>query len=928
MSASRPPQTAPALSPAELELKSMWQDAELEFSQLTRPSRSLRTDREKRLEDVLAELDRKYRPPEDGDKASAAKARAKIRTTIGQVLSCIQLLGGLAAQGASIVFGPATLCFNAISFLIDIPGRVASVYEGVGNLFEEISHFLVLFKIYENYTTLDPSLRDGTHKLMVSLVRICGLSIRIIEGGVLHHIKIGAKITFLNDDSGVRAELTKFKALIDKQSHVTEAVTLQHVLSSEGKIVEVLNAHYENAEKLTNLEGNMSIVVADVNDRKMQMIVSERVEQIAKMLSMTKEPAEDARRSMQKMRDNLLAGSGQWLLDHEDYEEWKTTKSDAIPLLLLSGDAKTGKSSLLAAIEGNIRKNNNDVAVAYYEFVGRDAKILRDKNEVLVLALKSMALQIAGQYKLYAREMAAQRDDFKPPEAGKEKDSVEKLWWDKLHFSRFSRIKEDANVILIFDGLEELSDSNRTGFLKFLKTITARSSAKAVQQHVRIIATGAPKVFENTLLAPIAISESNMADIKLYIEEELKTTESLQGQHVEMLDLLEAIQETLPEVARGSFSTVQQKLERIKEAVDSDAYLDDVETILREDPAEDSGKLAWKILSDLNATLNAHEIDQLNKLLHWCVFGFGPFDIDELRATVYLSSGKSTLQPFETKLRKKYAKLFTIEGDRVYMEDDIDELFRFGHPISKNDAKADLENARISMTVSINQADSRSVQQFFWDLTERVGIGRFDFLNESNLDRDGKGVIHTEMGQAHLHITEQLLKLLNDELNEKTNCLVRYALRQLPWHLRELHLSLKDGKLEDEQRRNIGKGVVDLLSDAEGIGKFLDAKCRLPSDWLEPDEAVIFRDWLTDKRVIDVLQPKERRWVKLHTADSEGNSGIFKPTTLAVARRWLRDRDWPAWKTYVWIQSYIGLVNFDHILKGPSTDLLAAKYEA
>lgn len=161
------------LSPAEAELRRMWQDAENDFCLMTR--KNLRADPEKRLEDVLQELERKYRP----ETPEGRSTKAKIGDTIGKVLNCVQLLGGLAAEGASIVFGPATLCFNAISFLIDVPGKVASVYEGVGNLFEEVSNFLVLFRIYGNYTKLDPELRDGTHKLMVSLIKICGLSIKM-----------------------------------------------------------------------------------------------------------------------------------------------------------------------------------------------------------------------------------------------------------------------------------------------------------------------------------------------------------------------------------------------------------------------------------------------------------------------------------------------------------------------------------------------------------------------------------------------------------------------------------------------------------------------------------------------------------------------------------------------------------------------------
>jgi len=172
MAVPRPPPKA-ELSPAEAELRRMWQDAENEFSQMTR--KNLRADPEKRLEDVLQELERKYQPETSEERST----KAKVGDTIGKVLSCVQLLGGLASQGASIVFGPATLCFNAISFLIDVPGKIAKVYEGVGNLFEEVSHFLVLFRIYGNYTKLDPELRDGTHKLMISLVKICGLSIKM-----------------------------------------------------------------------------------------------------------------------------------------------------------------------------------------------------------------------------------------------------------------------------------------------------------------------------------------------------------------------------------------------------------------------------------------------------------------------------------------------------------------------------------------------------------------------------------------------------------------------------------------------------------------------------------------------------------------------------------------------------------------------------
>lgn len=156
----------------------MWNEAEREFNELTK--KNLRADREKSLNEVLQEFEKKYKPPGyDSGKDTGRMSKGKIRETILKVLNCIQLLGGLAAQGASIVFGPATLCFNAISFLIDVPGKVASVHDGIGTLFEEVSQFLTLFRIYHDYETLDPEIGEGAHTLMVSVVRICGLSIKM-----------------------------------------------------------------------------------------------------------------------------------------------------------------------------------------------------------------------------------------------------------------------------------------------------------------------------------------------------------------------------------------------------------------------------------------------------------------------------------------------------------------------------------------------------------------------------------------------------------------------------------------------------------------------------------------------------------------------------------------------------------------------------
>ena len=120
------------------------------------------------------------------------------------------------------------------------------------------------------------------------------------------------------------------------------------------------------------------------------------------------------------------------------------------------------------------------------------------------------------------------------------------------------------------------------------------------------------------------------------------------------------------------------------------------------------------------------------------------------------------------------------------------------------------------MTVPINNGDLRNTQQFLWDLTERVGVGHFDFFT-AHIEAISKGVIQCSEAESHALISEQLLKLLNDEPLDKTEALIKYALAYLPSHLEKVIDKLKEEKLGVAARKAIAKRLVDLLSDVDTI---------------------------------------------------------------------------------------------------------------
>ncbi|TGO12725.1 hypothetical protein BTUL_0083g00280 [Botrytis tulipae] len=838
--------TITAESPrVDLELQKLWDEAQSEFHKNT--NRKLASIPPRKIEDVLVQLKEKFQP-EDGVQPST---KHKTKDAIEKILKCIQLIGGVAAEAASTVFAPATLCFNAISFLIDIPQKVAEVYEGLGNLFEEMTHAMALLNIYGSLKRLDRELKGGIHKIMVSIVRICGLSINIIDGGKKSKVRAILKATFLKDDSGIKDELSNLKNLIKRQNHLTGVITLKNILDNSAVTDELLKGQISFArvqelftEQQRHIADKVTYVEGDLKAKKDEKIASDRVEKISKLLSMPEGSAKanTAREEVKDIRKQLPEDAFKWLSTAYEYNEWLESLDDACVspywrLLYVYGEQTWPLHITLS--------------------LGCDTKTTETaSNNGIVYALKSMALQLATQSKAYAAALSQlEEKDLRITDTRER--SAEIQWWDKLRFAKDPGNREPSRIVLLFDGLDKLPKSDAHNFLKFLREQT-RVFASERSFQLFILVTGR---YDNNYYG-MGIIDHTKDDINSFIEQELDRLDFLQGQDVETKQLRKSIRERLPKIAEGSFSVVLQELIRIREAVKSDAYSDDIEAILDQDPSGDMGRLP--------------------------------------------------VQPLEKKLEEKFAKAFPrLKRDNVRVDFPIKQfLERSGSDVPTVTASAyNIETAKISMTVAIHQADLHSVQRFSWDLTERTGIEIFDFSPASS-DNEKKITISSTWIQAHCRITEQLLKLLNEEPSNETIHLVVYALKFLPLHTGEVKkaLLLGNGKTDRPKLQAIAKRIVDLLSDAEAIEKFENIAKFMSNTWWSLDNVKIIRDFIKDERTIDQLGPRERRWVKTHTK-SEGKVDFYWPITLMIAKRWLWDssRTWSPYDSYLWVDKFIDI---------------------
>ena len=126
----------------EQSFQQMWAEAQMRFMEKTK--RSLRQPRNRALSDVMKTLEEHFNPQDSEE----SQKHQRLKQSASDVLIFVQMLGGITAQAAALVFGPANLCFNAMNFLLTVPTRVSGLYDGTCNALS------VCLDMYENFQDL------------------------------------------------------------------------------------------------------------------------------------------------------------------------------------------------------------------------------------------------------------------------------------------------------------------------------------------------------------------------------------------------------------------------------------------------------------------------------------------------------------------------------------------------------------------------------------------------------------------------------------------------------------------------------------------------------------------------------------------------------------------------------------------------------
>lgn len=268
--------------------------------------------------------------------------------------------------------------------------------------------------------------------------------------------------------------------------------------------------------------------------------------------------------------DAIIPGTGQWLLCHPSFLQWKSRAAEEGGVLSILGKHGSGKSHLAALVIHNLQKhrdtenslkNSTRVALAYvycsaqWKISAADGvKGVHGDGSAANLLLRSILRQLYQQLPL-DQDVASIRDS-----CFERKDQQPERMVVRNAIIELTGALDD--VFIVVDGLDECSSFGETEFEMLCQFIASLGSKG--QCNIIVLNRPGYAAIENNLarFPHINVDEgANSSDIANFIASKTSTA------RIKSQSSLDAIQATLQEKADGMFLWVSLVVDSIKKEV-------------------------------------------------------------------------------------------------------------------------------------------------------------------------------------------------------------------------------------------------------------------------------------------------------------------------------------------------------------------------
>ncbi|KAJ5981977.1 hypothetical protein N7451_012077 [Penicillium sp. IBT 35674x] len=787
------------------------------------------------VDEVLAQI----RTRQDGEDEKNKKFQTA-KDVIGKTLTFITVLGGIAAQGASMVFAPSSLCFNAVSYLIAVGAKYKRIFSSLAELFRRISDVLERCKIYMRLPadTVDISLRKIINEELVCFVEICALSIKLLKG---KRTLTALKVFAFDSDEGVSSQLDRLALLVERESQMRATLGFESQKTSEIVIVETRDGTQKvnaSVDKLLTFERQRD---AEIN--------------IDASLGTPSETYKVIQALYKRRLNDQISGSGEWLQRDPLYTAWTDS-------FLFAAIVKHLQELYTEATE-----NMTCTSISYYMF---DQQELKDTS--LIKALEVLAWQIAKADMVYRKELGSVTTAGINQIRGLCKQLFGKAF------------KNDSTFFLLFDEIDHMDKQHLKEFVHLLEEWQSTASTWP-RFTLRILLIGRTETMNKIKaqideeISVIDMASANRDDMINFINDRMNKMEILDGSSDQVVMLRGDILEGLTKDTKGDFVNLELLLNEISRK----KRPSEIRDVLARSGENRSNTIARKV-EMLNETLSDEDVSELNYPLTWVVFAEGFPTVDFLEAALFLRSREPSLRSLADSIRGQYSSLLCIEGIHVYfVSSSMKDFFR-----TKPSSEGTRDEQNLDTVGDVSEPEVRIVRRFLESVCDPELFKKFGFdelFKRKTKEKTVRITVDTET--AHLMIVSACLEAICSKASPNLNPLVWYAEAKLGSHLQQADPALT----QPQQKIAIGPQLVKIFTDEEVIDRWWrSSSLRLRALWIYDDDyAEVTVKWLQDSAVTKNISEEERKWVKSLSSKSQLDADLVEHIGRVCARKWLQE---------------------------------------
>jgi hypothetical protein len=780
------------------------------------------------------------------------------------------------------VFAPSTLCFNAISYLIETGAKYKRIFSSLAELFQRISDVLERCKIYMRLPAdaVDASLRKIINEELVCFVEICALSIKVMRG---NKMLIALKVFAFDSDEGVSAQLERLAWLVERESQMRATLGFESQKISERVIVEARDG-------TRRVSASVDELLTFEKKKDADSMAKRLLGSIENNLDTPSEFFKDVQANFKRYLSEQVPGSGQWLQSDPHYASWVDSPRSRCSILGLSGAQGVGKSFLFAAIVKHLQEMCNEgsedmirTSVAYY-ILDKDTN-----GPSLLKALQVLAWQIAKADMVYRKDLSLVQT------AGV--NQIGSIC--DILFGRSS--KRDSTFYLLLDGIEQTDKQHLKEFLHVLDEWQSRSPGWS-RFTLRILLSGRTETMGRVKdhlgdgISVIDVAMKNRDDILKFINNQMDKMDILSGSTYQVQSLRAEILDGLAKRTNGDFVSIRLLLDEIS----TKQRPGEIRDIIARS-GEDRSDTIIRTIAALNETLSDEDIADLNELLTWVLFALRLLSVEELEAVLFLKAGEPSLRPLVEKLRGQYSSLFRIAAANVnFASESIADFFR------QSSSPSDHEESPTD-TTDVSESEVRIIRRFLESVCDPALYAKFRFDEFFQRKLKGKTsiLVAVDAEMAHLKLARACLDVLcsSESSSPHLNDLYNYAV-----HHFAQHLALANPALTLPQHKiALGPKLVKVFTDEKVIKRLWSYSSHdLRIHWIYRDEyAEVLMKWLQDSAVRKDVPQKVREWVKSLSDKSQLDTDLLEHVARVLALQWLHSDAWDILRPFMALHGYI-----------------------